>query len=197
MEVFCLEVFTMVKEKRFYFWATVGLFLVGLFWLSGKAVAETSAPNAWDEKEFIQVKVHRLVVDPATMQPVVFLADPLEERAVPMWIGPCEAEAINGEMHGIKHPRPLTHDLLEAIIQKMNGKIRRVAVTHNKEGVYYATLTMEMGTTLLDIDARPSDSIVMALKFKAPVYVSKSLFSELSVPLTEPKEKKPATPIKL
>ena len=113
-----------------------------------------------------------------------------------MWIGPCEAEAINAEMHGIKHPRPLTNDLLETIIQKANGKVRRVAVTHNKEGVYYATLTMEMGTTLLDIDARPSDSIVMALKFKAPVYVSKSLFSELSIPLTEPKEKKPATPIK-
>ena len=76
-------------------------------------MADGVRPVALEEKELLQVKVHRLTMDPTSMQPVVFLADPSEERALPIWIGPCEANAIDAELQGIKHPRPLTHDLLE------------------------------------------------------------------------------------
>jgi bifunctional DNase/RNase len=177
----------MLKEGRIRSLLTVGLCLAASIWLSGEAVAKGVAPVALDQKELLQVKVHRLIIDPASRQPVVFLADPLEERGLPIWIGHCEANAISAELQGIRHPRPLTHDLLERILQKVNWKLQRIVVTHSKEGTYYATMVIERGDSQVEIDARPSDSIVMALKFKAPIFVSKSLFSEMAVPLGEKK----------
>lgn len=167
--------------------ATAGLWLAASIWLSGETAAERVTPVALEQKELLQVKIHQLIMDPTSRQPVVFLADSLDERALPIWIGHSEANAIYAELQGIKHPRPLTHDLLERIIQKLNWKIQRIVVTHSKEGTYYATMVLERGGSLVEIDARPSDSIVMALKFKAPIFVSKSLFAEMAVPLGEKK----------
>jgi bifunctional DNase/RNase len=175
----------MPKERRIRFLATLGLWLAASIWLSGETMAERVTPVALEQKELLQVKIYKLITDPTSLQPVVFLADPLEERGLPIWIGQCEANAIYAELQGIKYPRPLTHDLLERIIQKTNWKIQRIVVTHSKEGTYYATMVMERGNSLVEIDARPSDSLVMALKFKAPIFVSKSLFGEMAVPLGE------------
>ncbi|MDP3040390.1 MAG: bifunctional nuclease family protein, partial [Deltaproteobacteria bacterium] len=165
-----------------------GILLVTLVYLSGEILAKKVPSISWEQKEFLQVKVHQLVIDPTTMQPVVFLADSLEERALPIWIGPFEANAINAVIQGTQPPRPLTHDLLENIIRKTNGKVQRIVITHSKDGIYYATMVVEKEGTMVEIDARPSDSIVMALKFKAPIYVSKNLFREMAIPLGEQKE---------
>jgi bifunctional DNase/RNase len=72
----------------------------------------------------------------------------------------------------------MNHDLLERVIQKMKGTVKRVIITHQKENIYYAVIVLEKERTLLEIDARPSDSIVLALKFKAPIFIAKSLFKE-------------------
>jgi bifunctional DNase/RNase len=153
-----------------------------------EAGAEGFLPIAFQQEDLLQVKVHMLGLDSANKLPLVFLADSHEERALPICIGLFEANAIYSEMQGIKHRRPLTHDLLEDIIQKANGKIYRVIITHHKEGIYYAAIEMDKDGALLEIDARPSDSIVMALKFKAPIFVSKSLFRDMAIPLEEKKE---------
>jgi len=165
--------------------AMAGLWLTAWFSLSAGAGELTSAAS--QSKELLQVKVHQLVADPSSLQPVVILADLLGERALPIWIGHFEANAINAEMQGLKHLRPLTHDLAERIIQKMNAKIQRVIITHRQENTYYATIVIEKEGSLIEIDARPSDSIVMALKFKAPIFVSTTLFREMAMPLGEPK----------
>lgn len=178
----------MLKERMIRFLPTAGLWLAASIWFSGETAAEGFTPVALEQKELLPVKVHQLVVDPASMQPVVFLADLLEERALPIWIGPCEANAIHAEIQGIKHPRPLTHDLAERIIQKVNGKVQRILITHRKESTYYAMIVLERDGSLVEIDARPSDSIVMALKFKAPIFVSRTLFSEMAIPIGEQKE---------
>jgi bifunctional DNase/RNase len=136
----------MLKERRIRFLATVGLWLAASIWLSGETMAEGATPVALEQKELLQVKIYQLITDPTSLQPVVFLADPLEERGLPIWIGPCEANALYAELQGIKHPRPLTHDLLERIIQKTNWKIQRIVVTHSKEGTYYATMVMISGS---------------------------------------------------
>jgi bifunctional DNase/RNase len=149
--------------------------------------AKESGPAASASQELLPVKIQRLTIDPSSGQPVVFLTDPQEERALPIWIGPCEANAMNQEMEGTKPPRPQTHDLLERVIQKMKGKIQKVIVTHAQDGVYYATLVLEREGTAVEIDARPSDSLVLALKSKAPVWVGKKMFQEASVPLKEAK----------
>jgi hypothetical protein len=133
----------------------------------------------------MEVKVYRLIADPNTMQPVVLLADPSGEWAIPIWIGPPEAGAIQAEMEGTQPLRPMTHDLLERVIQKMNGTVKRVIITHQKENIYYAVVVLEKDRIHHEIDARPSDSIVMALKFKAPIFIAKILFKERALPTGE------------
>ena len=153
--------------------------------LSGRAVGKVSSLPSLSHKDFMEVKIYRLIVDPNTMQPVVLLADPSGERAIPIWIGPTEASAIQAEMEGTQPLRPMTHDLLERVIQKMSGTVKRVIITHQKENIYYAVIVLEKDRTLLEIDARPSDSIVMALKFKTPILIAKSLFKERALPTGE------------
>jgi bifunctional DNase/RNase len=89
------------------------------------------------------------------------------------------------EIQGTKAPRPLTHDLMVRMMQKVNARLQRIIITHSKEGTYYATLVVDRGGSSEEIDARPSDSIIIALKFKAPIFVSKNLFREMAVSLGE------------
>jgi bifunctional DNase/RNase len=135
------------------------------------------------QRDLLQVKVHRLIVDPKNKQPVVSLADSGEQRALLIWIDFFEARAIHSEMQGIQHRRPLTHDLLERVIQKVNGKIHHIVITHTEDNIFFATLVIKRKDALVKIDARPSDSIVMALKFDAPIFVSKTLFNEMAIPV--------------
>jgi len=114
---------------------------------------------------------------------VVTLADPGEKRALFIWIGLAEARAIYAEIEGVEHQRPLTHDLIEKIIQKSNGAIHHIVITHSRDNIYYATIVLQREENLVEIDARPSDALVMALKFNAPIYVSRNLFEKMSLPL--------------
>ena len=163
------------------------LFCMGLGLLAATCCAAESpvkhaAPNI-SEKKLIRVTVYQLVVDPSSRQPVVTLADPDEKRALFIWIGLAEARAIYSEIEGVEHQRPLTHDLVEKIIQKSNGAIHHMIITHSRDNIYYATIVLQREENLVEIDARPSDALVMALKFGAPIYVSRNLFEKMSLPL--------------
>lgn len=145
-----------------------------------------SARAALDTEELVRVTVFGLMVDPASQQPVVTLADPDQKRAFPIWIGLNEARAIHAELQGIEHFRPLTHDLLARILNRLNCRIQRVIITHTADNIYFATLVLKKDESLIEIDSRPSDAIVMALKFKVPIFVSTALFESMSVPLEAP-----------
>jgi bifunctional DNase/RNase len=173
----------MLQKYTNKFLAIVGLCFITTIWPSGHMTAEGPILADSNQQELLQVKVHRLIVDPKSKQPVVSLADSHEQRALLIWIDFFEARAIYSEMQGIQHRRPLTHDLLERIIQKVNGRIHHIVITHTKENIYFATLVIERKDSLVEIDARPSDSIVMALKFKAPIFVSKTLFKDMAIPV--------------
>lgn len=175
----------LLREKIVKILLTAVLWSAASSFSHGPAVAEELKAIASEQNKLLLVKVHRLIIDPGSQQPVVILADALEERGLFIWISHFEANAIHSEMNGIDHFRPLTHDLLERVIKKANLRIERVVVTHIHKGVYYATLAIREGNSVIEIDARPSDSIVMALKFNAPIFVSKKLFEEASVPLKE------------
>ena len=160
-------------------WVAAGICSDGISW------AADMGPEVLEQRDLLQVEVHRLVLDPMSKQPVVMLSDLRKERTLLMWIDVFVASAIQSELQGTRHNRPLTHDLLENIIRQTGGKIRRVVITHEKANIYYATIRMEKEGEPIEIDARPSDSIVLALKFKIPIYVSASLFKEKSMPLGE------------
>jgi bifunctional DNase/RNase len=175
----------MAKGKNTRLAAIAVIWLVVSLWLVGKLVAGQTVPITPDQEELLRVKVYQLITDPTNKQPVVLLADPSEKDALLIWIDFYEANAIFFELQGIRHSRPLTHDLLKSIIQKDDGKIHHVVITHVEEGIYHATIVIEKGDTLVEVDARPSDSIVMALKFEAPIFVSRSLFRGMAIPLRE------------
>jgi len=176
------------KLKTLGLIVTIGLCFAAFINPLWEAGAEMDLSPGSEKSKLLPVTVYRLILDPVSQHPVVILADSVEERALPIWIDSFEANAIHSEMEGIKHRRPLTHDLLERIIQKTRATIHQIVITQLKENIYYAKIRMEVAGTFTEIDARPSDSIVVALKFKAPLFVSRDLFKDKAMPLAEEKE---------
>jgi bifunctional DNase/RNase len=124
----------------------------------------------------IEAKVNGLALDMTTNSPVVILSSSDSDRLLPIWIGHYEALAIAMELSGVSSRRPLTHDLLKSVITTMGGKVQKVEVTELKEQTFYAKIYVEVNSSILEIDARPSDSIALALKSKVPLYVAEELF---------------------
>ena len=178
----------MLKNKSKIFKSTTGLLLLASILLCCGSKTQEAKTAAAEDKELVKVKFHNLTIDPQSKQPVVLLADFDERRALLIWIGFFEARAIHSEMQGIEPLRPLTHDLLKRIIQKADGTIDHIVITRIKENVFYATIVIKQDDSLTEIDARPSDSIVMALKFKAPIYVARKLFDDMAISIAEQKE---------
>jgi bifunctional DNase/RNase len=129
----------------------------------------------------IEVRVAHLGLDRTTNTPVVILQEKEGERVLPIWIGPAEASAIAMELAGVKFARPLTHDLVKQIIVGLGGDLRRVIITQVKENTYYAELHIHRDDHVVQIDARPSDSIAVALRLKAPIFTQEDLLELTSV----------------
>ena len=126
----------------------------------------------------IEVSVSRLGLDSATGSYVVVLQERGGTRLLPIWIGQPEAESIVRHMHNVKGPRPFTHDLVRSLIVGMGAQLRRVHITRVEKSTYYAELQIQRAETLVHIDARPSDSIAIALRLSAPIYVADELLVE-------------------
>lgn len=129
----------------------------------------------------IASKVTSLALDAATKSPVVVLApsgseDEPASRVLPIWIGHSEAWVIAMELANLSAARPMTHDLLRSALNTFEAKITRVEITELKDQTFYAMITISHNDNFFQIDARPSDSIAMALKFKAPIFVAENLF---------------------
>lgn len=127
----------------------------------------------------IEVAVARLGLDGPTSSYVVILREKNGRRLLPIWIGKPEAESIAMEMNHQKRDRPLTHDLCKAIIVALGGTLRRVHITRVQKSTYFAEMHIEGNDGWVQLDARPSDSIAIALRFDAPIYADESLLSTL------------------
>jgi uncharacterized protein len=125
----------------------------------------------------IEVRVQSLGIDQASKTPVVVLQELDGQRMLPIWIGPGEASAIAMELAGMKFPRPLTHDLAASFIRGMGGALSRVLITRVQENTYYAEMVIQRGSEVFSIDARPSDSIAIALRLQARLFTSDDLLS--------------------
>jgi bifunctional DNase/RNase len=126
----------------------------------------------------IEVTVDRLGLDKSSNSFVVVLREKHGTRLLPIWIGRPEAESIATQMNHIKLERPMTHDLCQALVQALGGTISRVAISRIKERTYFAELHVEGHDGPAQIDARPSDSIALALRFQAPIFADESLLAE-------------------
>jgi bifunctional DNase/RNase len=123
----------------------------------------------------IRVTVAHLGVDRTTNTPVVILREVEGERVLPIWIGAGEANAIAMELQGVKPQRPLTHDLLKHIVGGLGGELRRVIISDLREDTYFAELFIYREEQVFQVDARPSDSIALALRCNAPIFTTDTL----------------------
>ena len=136
----------------------------------------------------VEVVVKSLGLDRASSTPVVILEEKGGERVLPIWIGPGEASAIAMELAGMKFSRPLTHDLFVSVVGGLGGKLRRVHITRVVDNTYYAELIIQRGEELISIDARPSDSIAIALRMDATILTSEELLETTAIEISESTE---------
>ena len=134
---------------------------------------------------FIEMEVKGVSLDPTTQNPVVILSDKEGKKALPIWIGLPEATAIERELKNIPSQRPMTHDLLHSILGRVQVKVKEMKVVELKEHTYYARLLLTLNGETIEIDARPSDAIIIALKSKAPVFVATKIVDEQAIALTK------------
>ena len=134
----------------------------------------------------IEVKVAHLGLDRATNMPVVILQEIEGERVLPIWIGPAEASAIAMELAGVKFSRPLTHDLVKQIVVGLGATLSQVVISRVEENTYYAELHLHRDDHVVQVDARPSDSIAVALRLQAPIFTDESLLELTPIDTVEP-----------
>ncbi len=125
----------------------------------------------------VEVTVARLGLDSATNSYVVILREKGGRRVLPIWIGQPEAESIVMQMNQVKRERPITHDLCKSLIIALGGTLRRVSITRVQKSTYYAEMQIEGQKGLVEVDARPSDSIAMALRLNAPIFAPSALLT--------------------
>jgi uncharacterized protein len=133
---------------------------------------------------FVEMEVKGVRLDPFGQTPVVLLVDREEKRALAIWIGPVEASAIERELNLVTTPRPMTHDLFHSVLGRMKAKVKEVKITDLKEQTYYALLILALDNERIEIDARPSDAIILALKSQAAISVATKVLEQQGISLT-------------
>jgi len=129
------------------------------------------------EKTEVEVDVRSVGFDAASHGPVVLLEDRSRGVALPIWIGPAEAESIAMQMQGVSPPRPMTHDLIKAMLEGAGVEFDKVLIRDLKGSTYYANIYLRAGRRALAVDSRPSDAIALAVRFHRPIFVSAGLLS--------------------
>lgn len=126
----------------------------------------------------IEVRIHSLNIDPTSNQPVIILRDPESGKLLPIWIGHSEATAILLSLQRIEPPRPMTHDLLFNTIRELGFQVQRIEITRLEESTFYAALILKGEEKTLALDARPSDSLALAVRAHVPIEVSEQVMEE-------------------
>ena len=118
-------------------------------------------------------------------QPIVLLREVDGERYLPIWIGAVEATAIAFAQQGVVPPRPLTHDLLKLLLESTGNALNEVRITAMTDGVFYAVIVLESG---VEIEARPSDSIALAMRTGAKIVCAEELLDEVGIAVPDERE---------
>jgi bifunctional DNase/RNase len=133
----------------------------------------------------IEVVVDSIRISLVSQHRIVVLKEIDAERQLPIWIGPYEADAITIELQDVEVARPVTHDLLKNVIVIMGGKVSHVVIKALNDGVFFASLFIDVNGELKEIDSRSSDAIALAVRVKVPIFVNKEVMDEVGV-LPEP-----------
>ncbi|MDO7866798.1 bifunctional nuclease family protein [Nocardioides jiangxiensis] len=132
-----------------------------------------------------EVDVVGVRVEMPSNQPIVLLREVAGDRYLPIWIGAVEATAIAFAQQGVVPPRPLTHDLLRDVIASTGNALTEVRITEMRDGIFYAELAFESG---VEVSARPSDSIALALRTGARIVCAEEVLAEAGLAVPEEQE---------
>jgi bifunctional DNase/RNase len=133
----------------------------------------------------VEVRVQSLGLDKMSNTPVVILQELSGERVLPIWIGPGEASAIAMQLADMRFSRPLTHDLLVSVMGGLGGALQKVIITRVEKNTYYAEMIVRRNGEIISVDARPSDSIAVALRMEARIFADDDLLNEAALEIAE------------
>jgi len=135
-----------------------------------------------------KMQIHGVNLDVMTNQPVVILKDDASKRFLPIWIGQFEATSILMELQGVKPSRPLTHDLLKSMMEHLSLQLDKVIINDIKDGTFFAQIYFKNNREKINLDARPSDAIALAVRVQAPIYVTDNVVEKASIVSEEGEE---------
>jgi bifunctional DNase/RNase len=128
-----------------------------------------------------RMQIYGVSFDMVGKQPIVLLKTSEGNRFLPIWIGHPEAAAILMRLQGASTPRPMTHDLLTDLLEQLDAKCERVSVTELRDNTFYASITISVNGSEIDIDSRPSDAIALAVRCQAPIFAADDVIEESSI----------------
>ena len=126
----------------------------------------------------IEMSVRGLIIDPVQNVPIVILRDQDNQRALPIWVGPVEANAIALQIENLAPPRPMTHDLLRQVLVEFKATLARVIIADLRNQTFYAYLELHKDGEVMFIDARRSDAIALSLRTRAPIFVESHVLDQ-------------------
>lgn len=129
----------------------------------------------------VRVTIDSVRVSLMSQQRIVILKDTESDRYLPIWIGPCEADAITVELQEVEVPRPLTHDLLKSVIDEMNADVAHIMVSELRDDVFYARIVLNVNGKQIEVDSRPSDAIALAVRVRTPIFVAESVMDKAAI----------------
>ncbi|HSC34446.1 MAG TPA: bifunctional nuclease family protein [Thermodesulfobacteriota bacterium] len=139
---------------------------------------------------FLLMKVSGIALDPFTNTPIVILKDTANEKTLPIWIGFMEASSIAMELEKTPRIRPITHDLVKNLIEKLKFIVTKIEVTDLRDDTFYARIYLKRDSEEYSLDSRPSDAIAIALRTDSPIYVNEEVIEKSKkIEIDEDKDK--------
>lgn len=129
----------------------------------------------------IEVTVDSVRVSLMSQHRVVVLKEMDSERYLPIWIGPFEADAITIQLQGVQVARPLTHDLLKALIAELGASVSHILVNDLRNDTFYAQIVMDSDGHRIELDSRPSDAIALAVRVHVPIFVAEKVMDQAAI----------------
>lgn len=131
-----------------------------------------------EASEPLLMEIKGLMLDPSSNVPIVILKDAGSQLFLPIWIGVFEANAIALRVEGVETPRPMTHDLLHSTVEQLGGAIEKILISDLQDNTFYARIFVHRDGEIIEVDARPSDAIALALRAEAPIFVSRPVLEK-------------------
>jgi bifunctional DNase/RNase len=128
----------------------------------------------------IEVELFQVIINETSDSQVIVLKEKGGHRCLPIIIGMFEALAINRRLNNVQIPRPLTHDLIENIIEKLGGKLERIVVNDLRDNTFYARLEIRKNGKVMEVDSRPSDALALSVRTRVPIFVEENVLKKAS-----------------